>query len=288
MNNTKTLAFVYTQNIYYDSTYGYTVNYPHLLDFVISLSDHFRRILIITPIIKGQKGRCNLALPQNIEIVGLPSYLNNTRFWRVKLLLRNLTTFYRTITANYANGIDIFCFIGLTGLGTLGSFFLWIYSKNAPYFFILRGNRLKTIYYSKSDRLKRSLKMLRIKFYEFFLRNEAKRGVMIFTQGDELRQLYKAYGENVFSLNALIDEKIILKGEFLARKIEKDSPAISLLYAGRLSREKNISELIYAMQQLKEIYPNIILKIAGSGPIEDILRERRSSTKNFIKASKSY
>lgn len=65
------------------------------------------------------------------------------------------------------------------------------------------------------------------------------------------------------------------------RKISKEEDKFVFLYAGRLLKQKGLSELCHAFSKLNEEYSNIELRIAGEGPYKKELK-RKYKNENII------
>src|SRR5690606_21023758 len=55
------------------------------------------------------------------------------------------------------------------------------------------------------------------------------------------------------------------------KEVNKESPVF--LYVGRLSEEKGVFDLPFIFSNIKEVFPNAILQIAGTGNAEKKLKE---------------
>lgn len=60
--------------------------------------------------------------------------------------------------------------------------------------------------------------------------------------------------------------------KFAGLKIESEQP--NLLFVGRLVEKKGCSYLLDALAKLKPVYPELLLNIVGSGPLESKLRQQ--------------
>ena len=265
----KTLAFVLPQPVFYNNRDGYSTNFTNLIDFFISLSDKFKQVVLLLPVVEGKKGRYPLNLPANIKILAIPYISPGNTLWRLNLLFRGLPQVVRAVVKDFAN-CDIVGFTALTGIGTF-AFLLTRLIHNKPGFFLVRGDRLRTATFSTSHRLKRQLKCLRIKLYDRILCTQIRRQFPVFTQGHKLTEKYAKYGKCVYPLNALISEDILSDKKDIISRSNHISDEIRLLYVGRLSGEKNVGAIIKTLAKLKDSYPDITLDVAGTGPQNDQL-----------------
>jgi len=276
-DNDTVLSFVLPQPLYFNRQDGYTTNYINLIDFFNSLAGEFRQVRLIIYVISGQKGAFTLRLRSNLKLVPVPFSTARGPFWRLRLIAESLNGLIRVMRSGGVRSSDVIGFVGLSGLGTASFILMGLFCPK-PHFFLLRGDRLKTVYFSTPGVLKRLFKGLRIKLYERLICREARRGTPVFTQGSNLYVLYKKCGRTVYPLNAVIGRGLIREESFLYEKSKGGPGDIRLLYVGRLSGEKNVAALVDIFDKLAAEHPFVVLDIVGSGPLEDGLR-RRISTK---------
>lgn len=260
------------QPVYFSPNIGYSVNYWNLIDFFLCFGEVVESLYIWVPTIMDQEGFIPLHLPENVIIKRYP-YWPNKPLWRIKAFASWMIGFLGSAFSDEVDCCDVLGGVGLSS--SIIPLILCYYLRRKPIFFLIRGDRFKTVRFSKERRLKKRATLFRIKLYEVAMLEMAKkRDVWIFTQGDDLKEKYAKLADRrrSLSLNAVIDEKIVLD-----EKKWTVPEVINILYVGRLSKEKGLEVLLQAFRAIVRktqgsTVSNVKLHIVGSGRIENTLK----------------
>jgi len=125
--------------------------------------------------------------------------------------------------------------------------------------------------------------------YEHFLTNLIKKDVNGFygvsNRCNEWLKHFKINAKGVFYNS--IDKTCYKK--FCNKKYKQDfKDKIVITYAGRVIREKGVYLLLDAFSKLADKYKNIVLVVAGDGPILDELKEKYKNPRIYFEGKLSY
>ena len=163
--------------------------------------------------------------------------------------------------------------------------------RNVNYVFFIRGDTRKTLQNIYPFFPLHQLVTWIVSAYEARIRSLVASGqARVFVIGDTLAARYNVRREAVKTISPLVDAPFleaarqIFQNRKTDRKIDREASGAHfraggarLLYAGRLSREKNIAALITACGNLKRAGKIEHLEIVGTGPEADTLAAHAST-----------
>jgi glycosyltransferase involved in cell wall biosynthesis len=146
--------------------------------------------------------------------------------------------------------------------------------KSVKFVFFIRGDTEKTvkgIYTSglKGYAVPKLVRLFQTRIFYLMSRNRA----LAFTYGENLRQVYSAYGE-AYSIAPLIDSTELPSpgAKTIVRREDNKGGLFKVLFVGRLSGEKRILELVDACALAKRSGNPFKLSIIGHGNLENQIK----------------
>ncbi|WP_456324155.1 glycosyltransferase family 4 protein [Desulfonauticus submarinus] len=117
------------------------------------------------------------------------------------------------------------------------------------------------------------------KIYELYFKRAGKNAKKIITISEsakkEIVDAYPVYSAKIEVIYRFVDEKFLRSKNCYEERIIKDD---YILFVGNRKKHKNLSQLIYAFNSVKDNFPNLKLVIAGKKDTErdevDLLREK--------------
>ena len=256
------------QPVKYDTvTEQYSSDYMNLIDFLFEASSIFDELHLCMPVGEGT-GRTKLDMPENVRIIHLPFYNGPTDLLRSAH--RVVPRLLRVVRSDPVRQADI---IGTVAPSTLGAVTVpisyYIYDK--PHFLLMRGDKRKTVAArTEGTLLRRLLLRTPIRMYDqFFAGMSFNDDVVLLTIGD-LSDAIGTYGYDADRARVIMP---LIPKDLIVDKPTVSDHATDLLYVGRLSDEKAIDALLYAVQRLATNDDTVHLHIVGSGPSTDQLRQ---------------
>ena len=158
------------------------------------------------------------------------------------------------------------------------SFLFWmsfLTPRKVRFAFFIRGDTLRTVQevYHGSPLYFGATSLVRL-FRARIRRLLKERRALVFVFGDHLRQQYGSFQDSIFCIYPLLDDSFLRKDS--RATISNDGP-LKLLFVGRLSREKNVSNLVKACSIAKSQGSPFELSIVGSGPLDGAIKEQIES-----------
>ncbi|MDF2953378.1 MAG: Glycosyltransferase involved in cell wall bisynthesis [Thermodesulfobacterium sp.] len=129
---------------------------------------------------------------------------------------------------------------------------------------------------------------LKRKVFEWYFKRTIKKAKKIITisksSKEEITNIYPAYGAKIIVIYRFVDEKFLINKDYHNKeRLIKDD---YILFIGNRKKHKNLSRLILAFDQVKNIFPNVKLVIAGQRDKAedevDLLRERLNLKEKII------
>jgi glycosyltransferase involved in cell wall biosynthesis len=257
------------QPVWFDGE-TYTVNYMNLLPFFFRAGSHLGRFDLCLPVRRSQKERGRYALkPEGSRILHLPFY-----FGEREVLCRSpalLWGAWRLATRVVDNWDIVVC----TSPSLIGSVFSRVaHARGKPVVHLIRGNKRRTLAGIYSRGPAHWIFDAGVRILDTNMRRSLKNGAGALAVGDDLLRLYEPDAPNrIWPFAPLLSPEF----ESLSARTPKPAPAgkISLLYVGRLSGEKGLTDLLEALALLGDANDSgISLKILGDGPQRDDLVRR--------------
>lgn len=256
---------VFTDQIFWYDGEQYTTD-EAFITFILSFSCYFDKIKIFDRLSPERKKQRYGLDSQNVELYGLPFYAEAFDLYK-----HGPGFFFRTYTIIKDNlsDCDLVWVIAPHPLNCL----VWRLCRKAgkPFFFTIRTNMQKQIR-CKFTGIKRVVSLSLERIMDIQMRMAAK-DAPIFAVGSELYTNYKRTNRLVFNLPV----SLISSGDVVKKKDVRAGfkGPYSLLYVGRLEREKGLDYLIDAVHQMvRDGGFQICLDLVGSGTQEKALREK--------------
>jgi len=251
----------YTQNEKY-----FSADFINALDFFLEVAHNVEYLTLCIPASSKGNGPVKIDMPDNMNILSLPYYCGEFGLLKqgYKVIPSLLLIAIRKIIKNYDA-------VGIVAPGIISSIVAPTvhFFHDKPIFFIVRGDKQKTIHFAfKNSFYKRDFIKSVIYLTDLFLRWLLKKEkTIMFTIGR--METYNYVKTKIFTLSPVIPNSII------SQKSDFSIEAKDILYVGRLSGEKGVSDLVSAFAEIiKEGYDNLTLHIVGSGPEEKLLRTK--------------
>lgn len=282
--NLKLLVILNVPVFYVKIEQSYSADYVNVLDYILTLGNKVNQLTIWLPVGKHKQGAVKFHVPPNVDIRPLPYYLGP-----FDLLRKGYKIIPSLLHHSVSHSIKKYNAVGIIAPSTIGfiSAPIMHYVWSKPIFFIMRGYKRKTIQYEFQDRpFKREFAKIIVRFYDrltqWMLR---RRRVIMFTVGeleDTLGKEYSFTRDNIFALAPMVPKEMINDVRLIQSEVR------DILYVGRLSGEKGISDLLTAFAEgVKEIRIPLTLHIVGSGPEEENLK-RQADQLGIVSVTKFY
>lgn len=143
-------------------------------------------------------------------------------------------------------------------------YFLWFFAKrrNKKVFFQLSGDVEEEVKKGRAYRgILRFIALAVVRFEKAVLKRAFK-NCLVFIQGQEL---YKKYSSSALKAVRIITSSLVPE-DFYLRSDVRMRDGVKILYVGSLNQEKNIDNLIRALNSLLQRGTSCELSIAGDGP----------------------
>ncbi len=158
------------------------------------------------------------------------------------------------------------------------SFLFWmsfLVPRNVRFAFFIRGDTLKTVQSIYQGSLLNVGATSLVKLFKARIRQllREKRAI-VFVFGDQLGAEYRFANRSVFSIYPLLDDSFVRTD---ARPGIPNNGPLKVLFVGRLSKEKNVFNLIKACSVANSESRPFKLSIVGSGSLDGVLRKQIQS-----------
>ena len=265
------LGIFVNQHLFFDGK-QYTCDYHTLLPFTFSLLEYFDHIDILAPVLltTARKGRNILDIPESVNIIQLPFYEGALGVARV---LHKLIPTVLLKTLQLKKKWDV---AGCIMPSAAGLFFD-IATVNLPKFYLVRGNKAKTLKVLHSAHRAGRLALLSGRLVENFMQCRINAGVHAFVLGQELYEMYKSDHNSVHIWKGLLPDHLIRKYADIPCREPKQT--FNILFIGRLTPEKGVKDLIDIVQLVYETEQQIMVHIVGEGPLREELEGQVAALK---------
>jgi len=260
------LGIFVNQHLFFDGSH-YTCDYHTLLPFTFSLAEYFEHIDILAPVLlsNSRKGRNKIDVPKGIQIIHLPFYEGPLGVIRSlpKLIP---STIIKTIQRKKNWDMSGCIMPSAAGLA------FDIASIGKKKFYLVRGNKMKTLKVLNSANRTNRLVLLAGHLVEKFMRWRIDQGVHAFVLGQELFDIFKKDHNSVHIWKGLLPDNLI--NEYPGPRSETPVKTFNILFIGRLTPEKGVYDLLSIIERLYDNEKQINVHIVGEGPLREELEDK--------------
>lgn len=252
---------------------GYSARFVNLVDFLLSLAGKTGKLKLVVPVRRDSRDAVPVFLPENVVIVPLSYYHRPLDFVRkAHSVLASLIRICFSATMKAPSAIGI---VAPGALAAVAAPLLY-YLRSKSLFFIMRGNKRKSMAYALGKRqMWRTIGGVAVTVFDGITRHLLRRDrVIMFAVGGldrELQHDYAGVENRVFPITPLVPKELLhFKNDF-------QEDVENVLFVGRLMAEKGVGNLIAAFAEVR-LRPasSLRLHIVGSGPEEGALRRQAS------------
>ena len=260
------LGIFVNQHLFFDGK-QYTCNYHTLLPFMFSLLEYFDHIDILAPVqlTTNRKGRNILDMPQGIKIINLPYYEGALGVTRVLHKLIPATIFK---SLQSKKQWDVAGCIMPTAAGLAFD----IASMGIPKFFLVRGNKTKTLKVLNSTRHTNRWILFAGNLIEKYMKRRINSGVHAFVLGQELYDIFKNQNNSVHIWKGLLPDNLLT--QYHDPKPVTEENLFNILFIGRLTPEKGIYDLVDIVHLVHGKEKQIFVHVVGEGPLKENLEHK--------------
>lgn len=267
MGNRNIFLYANTPMVCFEGTYF--CKYRNFIDFLCCLGQMSDEYQIIIPCRKATnssviRGHYPIRFAKKpIEVLG---YDREAQAPFVSII--NALKIRSIVVSAARKGEVIFCGPGPNSLPFYVSFIL---PRSVRYAFVIRGDALKTVSAVYKDSWIQPVAEWIVRlFTKRIVRLLRKGNALVFLIGGHLRRHYPGSAASVMEIAPLIEERFVRN---TARQAIRTQGPLRFLYVGRLSSEKNILELIRALEMGSCQERLWELTIVGTGPLEAEVRQ---------------
>ncbi|MDZ7804411.1 glycosyltransferase family 4 protein [Thiohalophilus sp.] len=273
------MIFLYVNHPLYRHGDRYFAPTRNFVDFMAVLAEQGDNYQLIVP--------CREVGEQEIEDLSelhLPGEVHEVAFYRghlAALLKTPIQAFRIRQIVSRAASIERVC-IGGPGPNSMLFWLSLLLPKSTRFLFFIRGDTVETVRHIYRDRWWGKLPVAISGLFQkriFDLLGQER--AVVFTYGEALEAKYRAHGQAVHTISPLIDESVVR--ETPRPPIPQDR-SLRVLFVGRLSAEKGVSELVAALARLRSRGIELRLDVAGTGVLQDRLQEEaaREEVSDFV------
>jgi glycosyltransferase involved in cell wall biosynthesis len=258
---------------------SYFSKYRNFIDFLSYLADTRDEYRLIVPCEKvSELSIINMMYSVHCRNMPIEVFSYSSESLAPFISIINALKIKYRVKAALDNGKVVVCG---PGPNSFLVYFSLMLPRSVCYCFIIRGDTLKTVssIYKGSWRYYLSTGLVRL-FRKRIVHLLNKGRAMVFLMGDHLREQYPSHTENVSTIFPLLDNVFVRKDK--RPSIHKESP-LRFLFVGRLSKEKNIFELIRAIEICTNREKQWKLTIVGTGPLELEVQNRVLNLEDQVK-----
>jgi glycosyltransferase involved in cell wall biosynthesis len=275
----KKTVFLYSNQPVIRFGKDYFSKYKSFLDFLTCLAEMGDYYKLVVPCKEVKKYSAVSGL-YPIEFYKKPMEVytyNNEAFGPIISVINALKLLIRVKTA-LGTGNVVVCGPGPNSLLVYLSL---IAPNSVSYGFIIRGDTLKTVeaVYEGSWICFAATTLVKL-FRKRIVHLLIKRKAIVFLIGGHLKDQYSSLSDRVIEIFPLIVDEFMREDK--RPKIPENGP-LRFLFVGRLSREKNIFELLRAIEICSNWQNRWKLTIAGTGPLESEVSNRALNLINRVK-----
>ena len=240
-------------------------NFVDFLAVLSRLSDDYRLVVPVRHMATIRSTLMEADLPPNC--VQVAAYGSHPA--AIFASLRNLPLLVRII--NRARKSEKAITVAGPGPNSTLFFLSYLIPSNVRYVFFIRGNTVETVRRIYEASALRHIAVPIVRMFRQRIRDLlAEDRAIALAYGPKLARRYGRFGK-AYAITPLIEAEVLLHQS--PRRPRKPSDPLRIVYVGRLSREKQVSGLINAVDRLLSEGQSCSLTIVGYGPEETFLRE---------------